>query len=519
MAESQKSFSGAKLFIKNLMQSPKKNQKIFLADKFSLSVRLGIAILSVLFLTLVVSRLAFPFDNGILEAFNWLPAGNVLEGKNPYAFAFAPPYSMSPYGIVFYALIAAGQKLFGFQLFWGRLLSVLAFTVCLWAMTGITRKLTGSKEAAAATFLVGLAMFPAQFWIGSVRPDLIAFAFVAVALWLIFTRLEKNRKTPDWVIAGIVLFASAAFFTKQTFFFAFIITFLRFWQLGKRRGAVWTISIFTILITAGMFWLNYTSDGGYLWQHWTHAQRLTFSWRQVIEVFLILLKTPVFSLALAFLLIFIFRKREALFQTERENFFDLLRSPEWLIFFYFLVSLGWSCAASGRVGANVNYYIESSLLLAIISGLIYAYFRRHALRKLALAMIVLFTLGGAFQLVRILHGEYFRWQALGYYREVIEQTKKSIPPGGTCVSVAVELVVWSGCRFHFDDYGEYDHGWSPELRETFEREVRTGRYAAILWYDDKLQSRFPNYRLVSMSQSPSERSFPVYLYVPTTVTP
>jgi len=501
------------------MQSPKNNQKIFLADNFTLFVRLGIAVLGVLFLSLIVSRLASPFDNGILEAFNWLPAQNVLEGKNPYAFALSPPYSMSPYGVVFYALLAAGQKLFGFQLWWGRLLSVLAFIACLWAITAITRKITRSREAALLTFLIGLAMFPAQFWIGSVRPDLIAFGFVAIALRLIFTRVEKNKKTSVWIIAAVVLLSSAAFFTKQTFFLTSGIAFFRFLQLGKRREAVFTAAAFAVLAATGIFLLNYTSSGGYVWQHWTHAQRLTFSWSQTVDEFLRMLKTPVFFFALVFLFIFIYRKRKFLFQTNREKLFDALRAPELLILFYFLISLVWAFVASGRVGANVNYYIESSLLLAIIGGLIYEYFQRNSLPKPALAMIVLFTLGGTFQLVRILRGEYFRWQALGYYREVLDRTKKSIPPGGTCVGVAVELVVWSGCRFHFDDYGEYDHGWSPELRETFESEVRTGRYAAILWYDDKLQSRFPNYRLVPMSQSPPERSFPVYLYVPATDTP
>jgi 4-amino-4-deoxy-L-arabinose transferase-like glycosyltransferase len=501
------------------MHSTEKNPKIFFADKFSLCARLGIGILSVLFLFLIISRLAFPFDNGILEAFNWLPAQHILEGKNPYAFPLTPPYSMTPYGAVFYALLAAGQKLFGFQLWWGRLLSVAAFAFCLWAITAITKKITGSREAARVTFLAGLAMFPAQFWIGSVRPDLIAIAFVGGTLWLIFTQLEKNKKTSNRVIAGIVLLATAAFFTKQTFFFTFIITFLRFLQLGKKRGAIWTISIFTFAAAAGIFLLNYTSDGNYLWQHWTHARRLTFSWRQVIDEFLRILKTPVFSLALVFLLVFIFRKRKFLFQISREKFSGVLRSPELLIFFYFLVSLGWAFTASGRVGANVNYYIESSLLLAMLSGFVYGYFRRRALPKAALAMIILFTLGGAFQLARILHGEYFRWQALGYYREIFDRTAKFTPPGSTCVSVAAEMVVWNGCAFHFDDFSEYEHGWSPVLRETFEREVKTNRYAVILWYDDSLQSRFPNYRLVPMSQNAPERSFPVYLYVPATTEP
>ncbi|HEX8738354.1 MAG TPA: hypothetical protein VF721_23685 [Pyrinomonadaceae bacterium] len=501
------------------MHSTKKNPKIFFADKFSLFARLGIGITGVLFLSLIISRLVFPFDNGILEAFNWLPAQHILEGKNPYAYALTPPYSMTPYGALFYALIAAGQKLFGFQLWWGRILTVLGFAFCLWAMTKITKKITGSKEAARMTFLAGLAMFPAQFWIGAVRPDLIAFAFAAGALWLIFTRLEKNEKTPVWILAAIVLLSSAAFFTKQTFFFTVGVGFLRLVQLGKRREAVLVFSASAVLLAAGIFLLNYTSSGDYLWQHWTHARQLTFRWRQVMREFWGILKTPAFFFALVFLFIFIYRKRKFPFQTSREKLSDRLRSPEWLSLFYFLGSLGWAVLAGGRVGANVNYYIESSFLLAVFAGFIYEYFKQHAPPKLALAMIVLLTLGGAFQLARILHGEYFRWQAVGYYREIFDRTAKFTPPGSTCVSVAAEMVVWNGCRFHFDDFSEYEHGWSPPLREAFEREVKTGRYAAILWYDDSLQSRFPNYRLVPMSQDAPERSFPIYLYVPTNAAP
>lgn len=502
-------------FIKLLMQSPGKNQKIFFADKFAFSARLGIGILSVLFLALVVSRLAFPFDNGILEAFNWMPAQHLLEGKNPYSFALTPPYSMSPYGVLFYALLAVGVKIFGFELLWGRILSVLAFAVCLWAITKISKKITRSKQAATVTFLTGLAMFPAQFWIGSIRPDLTGFAFAAAALWLVFTRLEEKQETSVRVITGIVLLSSAAFFTKQTFFFTIGIAFLRFLQLGKKREAVLTVSMFIILTTTIIFLLNYTSGGGYVWQHLTHAQRLPFSWNILLTSFFTILKSPVFLLASVFLLIFIYRKRKILFESDRKKNFGVLRSPELLILIYFLISLGWAVISGGRIGANANYYIESSLLLAVTGGFIYENFRRNFLQKTALAMIISFTLGGAFQLTRILHGERLRWQAVGYYREVFEQTAKFAPPGSTCVSVFAEMAVWNNCRFHFDDFGEYENNWAPELREIFEREIKQGRYAVILWNHDQLQTRFPNYRLVPMSQNPPERSSPVYLYVPT----
>jgi hypothetical protein len=76
------------------------------------------------------------------------------------------------------------------------------------------------------------------------------------------------------------------------------------------------------------------------------------------------------------------------------------------------------------------------------------------------------------------------------------------------------LAVWNGCKFNFDDFEEYEGNWSPELIEIFEREVRAGNYAAIVWYNDKFSERFPNYRLVKMSQNPPERYFPVYLFVP-----
>lgn len=501
------------------MQPPaEKNPKFFGADKFALYLRIAIGILGVLFLAVAVSRLAFPFDNGILEAFNWMPAEHLLEGKNPYGFALTPPYSMSPYGVVFYALVAVGVKFFGFQLWFSRLLTVFGFIVSLWATTRITRKITGNKESALITLLAGLAMFPAQFWIGAVRPDLIGIGFVSVILWLAFTQVEENKKTPFTIIAGIILLSAAAFFTKQTFFFTAAVAAARFLQLRKWREAVLTALGFTVVITTGIFLLNHTSDGGYLWQHWTHAKHLPFGWDETVRSLLQILKTPVYSLSLIFLLLIVYLERKFLAESECERWLEFLRSPKLLIFAYFLASFGWAFVSGGRVGSNVNYYIESSFLLAILLGLICDDFKRNFLLKPAVAMVVLLAAGGAFQLVRTLRGESLRWQALGYYREIFARTAEFTqrqPEERLCISVAPEMVVWNGCGFHFDDFSEYENGWSPELRETFEREVKTNRYAAILWYDDTLQSKFPNYSLVPMKEhSPPERFFPIYLYVP-----
>ncbi|CAN5763169.1 hypothetical protein BH24ACI1_BH24ACI1_27250 [soil metagenome] len=476
-------------------------------------IRIGIAILGVLILSLSISRLVYPYGVGAWEAFNWMPATHLLEGKNPYAFAFTPPYGMSPYGIVYYALIAVGVQIFGYQIWFGRILSVLAFVVCIWAVVRIVGKLTHGKEAVWFACLAGLAMFPAQIWISVMRSDLIAAAFAFSALALVFT-LEEGKKISFWSVSATVLLSSAAFFTKQTYLLPTGIIFLRFLQLKKWREAVIFAVGLVFLIFGGMFLLNQTSSGGYVWQHFIHAQRLPYSLAQCADVFIEMLKNPTFFFSLVCLLIFAFQNRKFFNRLSRAEAIKIARSPKFLIFGYLLLSFVWSFFSAGRVGGAANYYIENSFLLAIAIGLIFEQFKRNALPNLALAMIFLLTVGGTFQIFRILRGEYFRWQSLSYYQEVFETVGKVVPPGSKCISIEAEMVVWNGCAFNFDDHEEYNGTWSPELIEIFEREIKAGRYAAVLWMDDKFTERFPNYRLIKMSQSLPERFFPIYLYVP-----
>ncbi|MGC2234699.1 MAG: glycosyltransferase family 39 protein [Pyrinomonadaceae bacterium] len=481
-------------------------------DNLLLFVRIGTGILGTLFLVVIISRIIYPFSNGTWEAMNWMPAAHLLEGKNPYAFAFTPPYSMTPYGILHYALTAVGVWLFGFQMWFGRVLSVLGFAVCIISVFKITRKITVDKEAATAACLAGLAMFPAQLWVGIMRPDLVAAGFSFAALWLAFT-LEEDKKTSFGHVAAMVFLSLAAFFTKQTFLLATGIIFLRFLQVKKWREAVWFVSAVVILAASLMFLLNYTSSGGYFWQHFTHARRLPFSLEHSARNLIEMLKHPSFFFSVVFLFVFIYHNRKFFSRASRNDLREILRSRELLIFLYFPLSTVWAFLSGGREGAIANYYIEHSFVLAIVCGLIYTNFRRNALPNPALAMIVLLTLGGMFQQMRVLRGEYFRRQVVGYYREMSETAGKFTPPGSRCISIFPELVVRNGCSFEFDDFEEYQGDWSPELRGIFEREVKAGSYAVIIWHNDRLGAQFPNYRFVPMSQKVPEGYYTPHLYV------
>jgi hypothetical protein len=475
-------------------------------------VRIGIAILSVLFLSLIISRLVYPFSVGAWEAFNWMSATHLLEGKSPYSYAFTPPYSMPPYGIVYSILIAIGVKFFGFQMWFGRVLSVAAFAVCIFVIAKITQKTTRSKETVWLAILAGLAMFPAQMWIAVMRCDLIAAAFGLAALWLVFS-IEEAERVKVRRIAAMILFAAAAFFTKQPFILPTGIVFLRLLQLKKWREAVYFASGSFILIAALMFLLNYTSSGGYFWQHFTHAETLPFSLANSAGVFIEMLKNPTFFFSVIFLLIFAVRKRAVFRQMNREKLIEILRSTKFLLLFYALISGAAAFLSAGRQGGNANYYIENSFAMAIACGIIFDELKQELSKKWALALVILLTAGGVFQFIRILRGEYFRWQSLSYYREIFDTSAKFIPPDSRCISVYPELVVWNGCAFNFDDFEEYDGTWSPKFNEIFEREIKQGRYAVIIWYHDKLAAKFPNYRLIPMTRKTPENYFPVYLYV------
>ena len=494
------------------MSIAEKVQKGFSEVSLPFVVKAGTGILAAFLFSLVVLRILYPFDLGYLEAFSWMPATHLLEGKNPYAFAFTPPYSMTPYGIVYYALLAAGLKLFGLELWWGRLLTTLAFAVCLWAVAKITGKLTERREAVWVACLVGLALFPGQAWIAVLRSDFIALAcaFAAVALAWTF---EKDKPAGAARFAAVLFLSIAAVFTKHTNLLPVGIIVLRFWQLNKWRAGIVFGALFSICAALGMFLLNYTSDGGYFWQHFAHAQRLPFTGEKLAAEIFTIITAPTSVVFLIFLLVLVYRKRAFLAPRNGTEFLSLLRSPQLLIWFYFLLSFIAAMISAGRVGANVNYYLENSLVAAIASGLIYDEFRKNAYRKTALAMIVLFVLGGAFQLMRFARGEYFRWQSLAYYREISETSAGFAPAGSICFSVYVELVARNGCQFYFDDYGEYIGDWSPELSAIFEREVKDGRFAVVIWKTDDFQATFPNYELKPMTQKVPQRVIPVYLYV------
>src|SRR5262245_12178050 len=112
-------------------------------DKFDLGAMIALALMLG---ALSVSRLTYPFDVGHFEACVWTPSIMSAEGQNPYQFALREPFVMAPFGYFYYLLVGIGLRVFGWQLWFGRLLSIVSAIVCVGCIAKIAWTLTRDRR-------------------------------------------------------------------------------------------------------------------------------------------------------------------------------------------------------------------------------------------------------------------------------------------------------------------------------------------------------------------------------------
>ncbi|MGH9800859.1 MAG: hypothetical protein ACRD82_10885, partial [Blastocatellia bacterium] len=181
---------------------------------------------------------------------------------------------------------------------------------------------------------------------------------------------------------------------------------------------------------------------------------------------------------------------------------------------YLAAAFGFAFVTSSRTGAYINYYLETSIVAAIVAG--------RAWRQLAVyerwqkfypVLVLLILMAGAFEFSRMVRAETYRWRSLPYYRELVATLKNNTPPDGICISVHPELVVAAGRNFHFGDWIQYHDGRSPELRRAFDEAVISKRYSAIVWVKSD-DAALPGYNAVKLQTPLPDKHYPVFLLLP-----
>lgn len=475
--------------------------------------RLLFAILCLGLLGVCTSRLVYPFDVGQFEAAVWAPALESIAGRNPYAYALREPYIMAPYGYLYYLLVGVGLKLFGYQFWLGRLLAVVGALCCVRACLRIVLSLTdGRREAAWFTAAMIAAAGPFQIWLAVQRSDFIGLAFAFGGLAIAVLAARNASPQSDRRALGMAFLFTAAFLCKLTLVLPTVAAIAWLLHQGRRREAVVLGASYALLVAAAAGALNVTSSGGYGWQHLVLTRKIPVDYAVASRSFLFLAITPPLLCGVACGVGALYRFSIAAARA-RQPRLAALRYWSALEFFaaYGLLALVVNFISSARAGANVNYYLESLFALGIVSGLAYDRFRIGPRARIALAALLL--LFGAVHCARSARGEYFRWAALPYFRELVRTVKDRTAPDAVLLSAYPELAVAAGRPYYFGDFMQYTDGRSRELVQLFQSTVEARRFGAILWHIPEDRSLRGHSQTTTPLPVPTKARV-AYLYLP-----
>ncbi|HMV82534.1 MAG TPA: hypothetical protein PLD20_21705 [Blastocatellia bacterium] len=493
-----------------------------------------LTILALLLIAISISRTIYPFDVGHFEACVWMPSLLSAQGENPYAYATREPFVMAPYGYLYYLTVGVGLRLFGWQLWFGRLLTVAAAAVCLWCLVRLSREVTGRQSSAAVAGMAFLTSLPLYHYLAVHRPDLPSLALGISAVALAFADCAKPLPTgrgtdsaalPDrgtdgkhWrttlLVAGLLV---AAVYFKQTTVLPIAVVIARYWQAGRWRQAALILSAVAGMGLALAVALHLTSAGGYFWQHFVLMRQVPHSYQVSLKWLGSMFRSPSTWIALGILAAGTGRQvREwklSAGAVSGKVLVAALKSPELLLSSYFVAAALVAFVTSARSGSYVNYYLETSMALAVMAAMGWNWLAgSQERRQMLLGIAGLFLLAGGVEFWRMARAESYRWKSLGYYREVVETLKREVPPDRLVVSVHPELAIASGHKYYFGDFLQYIDGRSPELQKLIADEFASGRYGAVVWLTPN-DPKLAGYRQIPMKLSVHEKHYPVYLYL------
>jgi 4-amino-4-deoxy-L-arabinose transferase-like glycosyltransferase len=328
---------------------------------------LALALLVVLALT--ASMLTHPYSLDYGEAVMVDQAMTVMRGENLYRPTMdAPPYTISNYPPVYVLALIPFIGLFGPSYWAGRVISLVGGAAAA-LFTGLTIKtLTKDRFAALVGALVLVTIPYVAFWSNLERIDSLALGLATAAIYLL-VRYPDSR----WGFAGGALLLVAAIYTRQSYALAApLACFVWLWVTRSWRKAFRLAALVAGLSLLIFLLLNWTTGGGFFYNIVTATKSdfflSTLDWNlKRYWHALAILNVLAVARALAW----------------------MWRSRNWSIAAPFLLGGFLSMLTIGKIGSNVNYFLEMCAALALAAGMLLArsakYPTLRALVMLALA--------------------------------------------------------------------------------------------------------------------------------------
>ena len=311
-------------------------------------------------------------DVAYSDSANLLRVGELVRAGYIYPDFNLPPYYPSPYGPLFYVLLAIPYKLaqaigvapqMPVRL---ALVGILCF--CVWLIFSIAKRTYGSRTVAWLCALFVVSAFPVTFWTTLIRCDFPALGFSLLGLYLFLLANGRPRTFAAAIPAGIALLV------KQTFVAAPVA--MIGWLVFKRRykeAILWSLS-FALTVAGGYALVGWHEP--LMMRHIIAMGRPIFEYRQALDFIGEAVSQPVVPFA-------VIGGLSAVWKSSQEKL---------LLVIYCVVAWLVAILTIPQAGGAINYFLEPLLASAILAGPGLCELQRKANRTPVIVTAMLFVL-------------------------------------------------------------------------------------------------------------------------------
>jgi 4-amino-4-deoxy-L-arabinose transferase-like glycosyltransferase len=301
-----------------------------------------------------------------------------------------PPYRVCNYPPFYLLLQVPFMKVFGPAFWYGRLVSFFGIIAAGLFLSLTLFSLTGDR---VSSLLAGFLFFTHPYvtlWAPVFRVDSLALGLSWAALYLLVRRRASGRTM--W---AVVLLLTLSIYTKQSFLVAApLAAFLWIAAFDSPRRALVFAASLAAAVTGLFILLNLVTDGGFL-VHTVSANINEFRPGHALEFMTNM--SRLLPVSLLFIACFLLCLPA------------LPRKISLLPLVYLFGSLP-SAAATGKIGSNINYFLEFAAAASLVTGAVFALKKRHRT-----ALPKTFTAAGTRLLAVLVPALIFQVALSGYY--------------------------------------------------------------------------------------------------------
>lgn len=312
----------------------------------------------------------YPLDYGEAPLIN--QAMRLSEGQNIYrANLDSPPYTIANYPPLYAISLIPFLNVFESPFHVGRVISFLA-TLGSAIFLGLTiYKLFQNRFAAITTSFFFLSFPYVVSWASLARIDSLALAFATAAIYVLISR-PKSR----WALWGGGLLLVAAAYTRQSYALAApLAAFVWLWTQEKRHAV--RLALLVGGVGGGVFGvINTLTDGGFFYNIVT-ANVNEFGWDRLWNHLKALSGKAPIILAMG-----------GVFLVG-----DWKELKGWALLGPFLAGAALSALTIGKIGSNVNYFLELTAALSLVGGAMIVWSAKRPWQHTAILLLLTIQMG------------------------------------------------------------------------------------------------------------------------------